>query len=80
MFLTQRVKVLAVQNIEFETLGTLDQLLRADGFEIEIVDAPLTGFQRFPTTMSGLLSLAAQRLSMTIMISCSANNNLSDRR
>lgn len=33
------MKVLAVQNIEFETLGTLDQLLRADGFEIEIVDA-----------------------------------------
>jgi GMP synthase-like glutamine amidotransferase len=32
-------KILAVQNIAFETLGTLEQMFRADGFEIEKIDA-----------------------------------------
>ena len=39
-FLKTPMKVLAVQNIEFERLGTLDSLLRSDGYEIEIIDAP----------------------------------------
>lgn len=32
-------KILSVQNISYETLGTLDQMFRSDGFEIEKVDA-----------------------------------------
>ena len=44
------MKVLAVQNIEFETLGTLDHLIRSDGFEIDIMDAP---FDRIPVDSDG---------------------------
>lgn len=32
-------KILSVQNISCETLGTLDQMFRSDGFEIEKIDA-----------------------------------------
>ena len=51
------MKVLAVQNIEFETLGTLDQLLRSDGFEIEIIDAPVDRIPVDSDDYSGIIIL-----------------------
>jgi len=33
-------KVLSIQNSECETLGTLGQMFRKDGFEVEIINAP----------------------------------------
>jgi GMP synthase (glutamine-hydrolysing) len=35
------VKILAVQNIECETLGSLEEMLRSDRHEIELVQAPI---------------------------------------
>jgi GMP synthase (glutamine-hydrolysing) len=32
-------KILSVQNIEFETLGSLEELIQSDGYEIENIDA-----------------------------------------
>jgi GMP synthase (glutamine-hydrolysing) len=51
------MKVLAVQNIDFETLGTLDQLLRSDGFEIEIVDATVDNIPSGSDVYSGIIIL-----------------------
>ena len=33
------MKILVVQNINCETLGSLEGMIRSDGFEIEVVDA-----------------------------------------
>ncbi len=41
-------KILSIQNISCETLGTLEQMFRSDGFEIEKVDAQQDG--ALPTT------------------------------
>ncbi|HJS83473.1 MAG TPA: type 1 glutamine amidotransferase, partial [Nitrososphaera sp.] len=46
-----------MQNIEFETLGTLDQLLRSDGFEIEIIDAPVDRIPVDSDDYSGIIIL-----------------------
>jgi GMP synthase (glutamine-hydrolysing) len=51
------MKVLAVQNIECETLGTLDRLLRSDGFEIEIIDAPFDHVPLVPRDYGAIVVL-----------------------
>jgi GMP synthase-like glutamine amidotransferase len=44
------VKVLAVQNIECETLGSFEPLLRSDGYSVDIFDAPK---ESLPADLSG---------------------------
>lgn len=44
-------KILSIQNIAYETLGTLEQMFRSDGFEIEKVNAQQDG--AVPTTSKG---------------------------
>ena len=32
-------KILSIQNISFETLGTLRELIRSDGYQVENIEA-----------------------------------------
>ena len=51
------MRVLAVQNIECETLGSLEQLLRSDGFEIEITNAQVDQIPVTPDDYDGIVIL-----------------------
>jgi GMP synthase (glutamine-hydrolysing) len=51
------VKVLAVQNVECETLGSLEKMLRSDGYEIEVVDAQADHVPQGFTEYSGFVIL-----------------------
>ena len=51
------MKILAVQNIECETLGSLEAMLRSDGCEIEIVKAPVDHVPQACDDYSGVVIL-----------------------
>jgi len=51
------MKVLAVQNIECETLGSFEPLLRLDGYSVDIFDAPSESLPAGPSGYSGIIIL-----------------------
>ena len=51
------MKVLAVQNIECETLGSLEKMLRSDGYEIELVNAQADRVPQRCTEYGGIVIL-----------------------
>lgn len=51
------VRILAIQNIECETLGTLEGLFRSDGFEIDVISGPSGRVPSTPEGYAGIIIL-----------------------